>query len=197
MKWVRFKYQNEVKYGLLHKEQIQIAVGSPFSSFTMSGLAIPVSKAKILVPCKPSKAVCVGLNYRDHAQEMNLVLPTEPLIFLKPPSAVIGPDDAIEYPALTQDLQYEAELAIVIGKQAKHVNAAQAKEYILGYTCANDVTARDLQKKDGQWIRGKSFDTFLPLGPCIETDIDPANTDITLMLNGEIKQKYLSVDIFC
>lgn len=189
MKWVRFEYQNQVKYGLLQNNQIQIAVGTPFSSFTMSGVAIPVSKAKLLAPCAPSKAVCIGLNYRDHAQEMNLVLPTEPLMFLKPSSSVIGPDEAIEYPDLTQDLQYEAELAIVIGKRAKHIKAAQAKNYILGYTCANDVTARDLQKKDGQWIRGKSFDTFLPLGPCIETDVDPANIDIALLLNGELKQK--------
>jgi len=125
----------------------------------------------------PSKIICAGLNYKDHAKEMGLTIPDEPVLFMKSPTALIGDGDKIIYPSATKELHYEAELAIVILENGK-----------LGYTCANDVTARDLQRKDGQWTRAKSFNTFCPVGPKVVTDIDPNNLDIKLLLNGEIKQ---------
>lgn len=137
----------------------------------------------------PSKIVCVGLNYKDHAKELKMELPSHPIIFLKPPTAVIGDGDAIVYPDwMTKNLHYEAELGIVIGKQAYRIAEKDAPQYIQGYCCANDVTARDLQNLDGQWTRAKSFDTFCPLGPKIVKDIDPNKLDIKLLLNGQVKQ---------
>jgi len=141
-----------------------------------------------LVKLKPSKIVAVGLNYRDHAAEMKEALPQTPILFLKPPSAVIYNNEAIVYPAMTKELHYEAELAVVIKDKIRNISAAEAPEHILGYTCANDVTARDLQRRDGQWTRAKSFDTFCPLGPEIVSGISPDNLAIDLYLNGERKQ---------
>jgi len=137
---------------------------------------------------KPSKIICVGLNYRDHAKELGMKPPAEPVIFLKAPSSVVGHGDSIIYPKDIGRLDYEAELAFVIKKQAKRVKEKQAHKYILGYTCFNDVTARDLQKRDIQWTRAKSFDTFSPVGPHIETDIDPLGIGIRLYKNGILKQ---------
>jgi len=142
----------------------------------------------LLAPVVPSKIVAVGLNYRDHAQEVNHPIPEEPILFIKPTSALIGPDDPIVYPPLSQRVDYEAELGVVIKKRCRNVPPERAREYVLGYTCVNDVTARDLQRKDGQWTRGKSFDTFCPVGPCIATDIDPNAADIETYLNGERRQ---------
>ena len=137
---------------------------------------------------KPSKIVAAGLNYRDHAKELNMNIPDEPLIFFKPPSSVIGHEQNIILPDASKQIDYEAELAIVVGKQCKDISVSEAKDHIEGYTCANDITARDLQEKDGQWSRAKGFDTFTPLGPEIINDIDPTNLDIKLLLNGDIKQ---------
>jgi len=188
MKFVRFQQGAAIRYGVLEGQAIRIVEGDIFGKWAMGNQVIKPEDVKLLAPCAPTKAVCIGLNYHDHAQEMNLELPKEPLMFLKPSSALAAPGSAVEYPSISQNLHYEAELAIVIGKQARKIAAAAARDYILGYTCANDVTARDLQKSDGQWTRGKSFDTFMPLGPCIVTDIDPAAVDIKLYLNGEVKQ---------
>ncbi|MDD4179247.1 MAG: fumarylacetoacetate hydrolase family protein [Candidatus Margulisbacteria bacterium] len=137
---------------------------------------------------KPSKIVCVGLNYRDHAREMQLETPAYPVIFLKPPSALIFNNDAIIYPPMTKELHYEAELAIVIKDRIKNIKKEEAVKHILGYTCGNDITARDLQRLDGQWTRAKSFDTFCALGPEIVSGIDPGNLAIKLYLNGALKQ---------
>ena len=144
---------------------------------------------------KTSKVVAVGLNYKKHAEELGFSLPTEPIIFIKPATSIIGHLENIIYPPSVGQLDYEAELAIVIKKIAKNVKKENANEYILGYTCANDVTARDFQKKDGQWTRAKSFDTFCPLGPQIISDLNPNNLEITLRLNGEIKQKSNTSDM--
>jgi len=146
-----------------------------------------VEDVKINSPVSPSKVVCVGLNYKDHAKELKMELPDEPVIFLKPPTAVIGHLDSIIYPNCSNQVDYEAELGIVISKEAR--NVSDAGEFIGGYTIFNDVTARDLQKKDIQWTRAKSFDTFAPIGPCIETELDSSNLNISLKLNGEFKQK--------
>ncbi len=148
-----------------------------------------VTITRMLPPVVPGKIVAVGLNYRDHAQEMGIELPKEPILFMKPSTSVIGHLDAIRYPAQSSRVDYEAELAVVIGRGCKDVKAAHAREYILGYTCFNDVTARDLQEKDGQWTRSKSFDTFAPIGPWIVTDLeDPLSLTIRAYLNGELKQ---------
>lgn len=143
---------------------------------------------KILPPTSPTKIIAVGLNYRDHAEEMRLPLPDEPIIFLKPPSSVIAHRENIIYPEISRRVDFEAELAIVIKSTSKNISRNEAHRYILGYTAFNDVTARDLQKKDGQWTRAKSFDTFSPFGPFIETEIDPSNLKIQSILNDEIKQ---------
>lgn len=188
MKLVRFADNKQIKWGALKGEVISIIDGDIFGDYSLSGDIVLLKSVQLLAPCTPSKAVCIGLNYHDHAREMNLPLPSHPLMFLKPPSALCNPGGNIEYPAITQDLHYEAELAVVIKKQAKKVSPENANEYILGYTCANDVTARDLQKSDGQWTRGKSFDTFMPIGPCVETELNPHNIDIKLYLNKELKQ---------
>jgi 2-keto-4-pentenoate hydratase/2-oxohepta-3-ene-1,7-dioic acid hydratase in catechol pathway len=143
---------------------------------------------KILPPVFPSKIVCVGLNYRDHAKELKMEIPDEPVIFLKPSTAVIGHLENILYPPSSSQVDYEAELAMVISREAEKVNEKNASDFIGGYTVLNDVTARDLQRKDVQWIRAKSFDSFCPLGPCIETDLDPTNQNISLRLNHQLKQ---------
>lgn len=149
----------------------------------------PVEDVRLLAPCEPTKIVAVGLNYRDHAEELKLQLPSEPLLFMKPSSSVIGPGDTIVLPPQSARVDYEAELAIVIGRTAHRVNYNRATDYILGYACLNDVTARDLQTKDGQWTRSKGFDTFCPIGPWIETELDTSDLKIELFLNGELKQK--------
>jgi 2-keto-4-pentenoate hydratase/2-oxohepta-3-ene-1,7-dioic acid hydratase in catechol pathway len=140
------------------------------------------------VPAEPTKVILVGLNYRDHAKEMGFKIPKEPIIFLKPPTAMIGPEEKIVYPGGVGQLDYEAELGIVIKKKGRKIKEKDYAGYVLGYTCLNDVTARDLQRKDGQWTRAKSFDTFCPLGPWLETKINPADLNIRLYLNEEIKQ---------
>jgi 2-keto-4-pentenoate hydratase/2-oxohepta-3-ene-1,7-dioic acid hydratase in catechol pathway len=147
-----------------------------------------IGEAKLLSPCLPSKIVALGLNYRDHAEEVKLPIPDKPLLFIKPSTSVIGPGEAILYPKMSKRVDYEAELAVVIGKVAKNVSEEKAADYILGYTCLNDVTARDLQPKDGQWTLSKSFDTFSPIGPWIVTDMDPHQLEISSYLNGERRQ---------
>ena len=144
--------------------------------------------ARLLAPTMPTKIVCVGRNYAEHAKELGNEAPSEPIIFLKPPSAVNDPEGIIVRPAISQRVDFEGELAIVIGQKAKDVKQADWRDYVLGFTCANDVTARDLQKKDGQFTRGKGFDTFAPLGPCIETELDVANLRLTTRVNGETRQ---------
>ncbi|HET7705997.1 MAG TPA: fumarylacetoacetate hydrolase family protein [Thermoanaerobaculia bacterium] len=144
--------------------------------------------AQLLPPVNPGKIVCIGRNYADHAKELGNEAPAEPIIFLKPPSAVIGPEDMIVIPPQSQRVDFEGELAIVVGKTAKGVRAADWRQYVAGFTCANDVTARDLQKKDVQFTRGKSFDTFLPLGPCLSADIDPSHARLVTRVNGEVRQ---------
>jgi 2-keto-4-pentenoate hydratase/2-oxohepta-3-ene-1,7-dioic acid hydratase (catechol pathway) len=152
------------------------------------GRAFPLDSARLLAPTLPSKVVCIGRNYRDHAREMGHDVPDEPCLFIKPDTAVIGPEDSILYPSMSKRVDYEAELAIVIGRTLRNATPAEAMKGVLGCTCLNDVTARDLQQKDGQWTRGKSFDTFCPIGPCIVDDVDPDNLEIELFLNGERRQ---------
>lgn len=185
------RYQNEqgAFYGKLEEGRITRIEGNIFSGYTLSSDHVSLSEVKLLAPIQPSKVVCVGLNYTDHARELNLELPKEPLLFLKPATTVIGPEDKVYYPPQSERLDFEAELGIVIKKEAYQVDENEAQNYILGYTCANDITARDIQFSDGQWTRGKSFDTFCPIGPGIVTDIEPSKVNIQLSVNGEVRQK--------
>jgi 2-keto-4-pentenoate hydratase/2-oxohepta-3-ene-1,7-dioic acid hydratase in catechol pathway len=178
-------------------ETIAVLKGDPlYAGFELTGQKFPLADVRLLAPVIPrSKVVCVGRNYAAHAKEMAALfggdgsVPDEPLVFLKPNTAVIGPDDAIVHPAYTNDISFEGELAIVISRICKDIAAADAAKVIFGYTIANDVSARDLQVKDNQWARAKGSDTFCPLGPWIETDLDSANQNITTAVNGEVLQR--------
>jgi len=187
MKVLRFRWRERDWWGRLSGNRV-LALPGVESSRELPEEGVPLEEVRLLPPTIPSKIVAVGLNYRDHAEELGMTLPEEPLIFLKPPSAVVGPEDRILLPPGVGRVDYEAELAVVMGKTARRVPPERAREHILGYTCFNDVTARDLQKKDGQWTRAKSFDTFAPLGPWIETDLDPSSLRIRTYLNGEVVQ---------
>ena len=182
---VRFRLDGLVRGGSLSLEDNRIVSG---------GEVLAIEDVELLAPCCPSKIVCVGLNYVEHAKELKMKLPEEPILFLKPPSAVIGPGAEIVMPKSSERVDYEGELGVVIGKRCKAMAADEAKKYVLGYTCFNDVTARDLQQKDGQWTRAKSFDTFAPFGPWIAS-IDPSNADIKTRVNGEVKQSSNTADL--
>ena len=178
-------------YGILEEDnRISIISGDPiYHGIQKTAATVDLTKVRLLAPVIPrSKIVAVGKNYADHAAEMGGVVPEEPIIFLKPNTTVIGPGDTIVWPAIAPTIDYEAELAIVIGRVCKEVPKERVNDVIFGYTMANDVTCREIQRKDGQWMRAKSFDTFCPLGPWIETEFVPGNQRITTTLNGEIKQ---------
>ena len=187
-------------FGVLNdQDAILVLRGDPiYSGIVPAEKSLKLSDVKLLAPVIPrSKVVCIGKNYADHAAEMDSEVPSEPIIFIKPNTSVIGPNELIIWPRMSERVDYEAELAIVIGRICKEVPASKAKDVIYGYTLANDVTARDLQKKDGQWSRAKGFDTFCPLGPWIETEFIPGDQKITSILNGEVKQSsMLSAMIF-
>ncbi len=188
MKIVRYIENAVVNWGVIEGDTIREMEGDPFGHFHLTSKGRKLEEVKWVSPCLPSKIIALGLNYRDHAAEVKMVLPKEPLIFLKPSTSVIGPGEAIIYPKMSKRVDYEAELAVVIGKVAIKVSEERAGDYILGYTCLNDVTARDLQPKDGQWTMAKGFDTFAPIGPWIVTDIDPRHLDVSSYLNGERRQ---------
>ncbi|MBN1493064.1 MAG: fumarylacetoacetate hydrolase family protein [Candidatus Omnitrophica bacterium] len=188
MKIARVRYNKKEFWGIIKEAAVQILQEPPFERIRVSKRSVPLAKVKLLVPTLPTKVVLVGLNYRDHAAELSMAAPDEPIIFLKPPTTVIGPGEKIIYPPQVSRLDYEAELALVIKRRARNISPAQAARYILGYTCLNDVTARDLQKKDGQWTRAKSFNTFCPIGPWLETRLCPDDVRIRTVLNGDVKQ---------
>jgi 2-keto-4-pentenoate hydratase/2-oxohepta-3-ene-1,7-dioic acid hydratase in catechol pathway len=188
MKIIRYQDGVNTNWGVIEGDSVREMEGDPFGHFHLTPKMKKIGEVKLLAPCLPSKIVALGLNYRDHAEEMKLVIPKEPLLFLKPSTSVIGPGEAIIYPKMSKRVDYEAELAVVIGKAAKGVSEETAADYILGYTCLNDVTARDLQPQNGQWTTAKGFDTFAPIGPCIVTDIDPHHLDVSSYLNGERRQ---------
>lgn len=190
MKIVRFTQAGRTAYGKLDGERIYAFWATPFEGFQETWEVGSLGEVRLLAPCEPSKIIALGLNYRDHAAEFGRQVPDEPLIFLKPSTAVIGPDADIVYPRMSRRVDYEAELAVVIGKTAHQVPEERALDYVLGYTCFNDVTARDLQKKDGLFTRAKGFDTFAPLGPWIETDLgEPDRVLVEAFVNGELRQR--------
>ena len=189
MKIVRFASGKKAEYGMLVGDIIDGIEGTPYRQPRYSNKHYNLSEAKILPPCIPSKIVALGRNYRAHAEEKNRPVPTEPLIFLKPSTSVIGTEANIIYPDSTNNVDYEGELAVVIKRRAYRVAEKQALDYVLGYTCFNDVSARDLQARDGQWTRAKGFDTFSTIGPFIETELNPGNVILETYLNGELKQR--------
>lgn len=189
MKILRYTFENKTCYGELKNNLVYPIKGDIYGKFSVSEDAVPFENVTVEVPSEPTKIVAVGLNYSDHAKEFGGEQLPDPIIFLKPTTSLLPHGGAVICPKSSERVDYEAELAVIIKKTAKNVSAEEAKNYIFGYTCANDVTARDLQKKDGQWTRGKGFDTFCPVGPTVETDITPDNLDICLTLNGETKQE--------
>jgi 2-keto-4-pentenoate hydratase/2-oxohepta-3-ene-1,7-dioic acid hydratase in catechol pathway len=184
----RFLENGTPVFGLVEGESVRRVEGDLLNSPKAGEVVGSLHDLKLAAPCTPTKVVAIGLNYLEHIKESGLPRPEEPLFFLKPPSAVLEPEGVIKYPRQSKRVDYEAELAVVIGKRAKNVSEAEARNCILGYTCGNDVTARDLQHSDGQWIRGKGFDTFCPLGPVIVTDISPADLRVQSRLNGKVMQ---------
>ncbi|MDH4163254.1 MAG: fumarylacetoacetate hydrolase family protein [Nitrospirota bacterium] len=188
MRLVRFQAQGRPACGVIEGSEVIELEGDGLVPSARKKTRHVLSALRLLPPCVPTKVVAVGLNYRDHARELGMAVPEEPIIFLKPPTTVIGPGEQIRYPAMSRQVDYEAELGVVIGRTARDCSPDAAAEHIRGYTCANDVTARDLQRKDGQWTRAKSFDTFCPIGPWIETDLDPSDLLVESYLNGVRRQ---------
>ena len=180
------------RYALIEENLAVVLAANyqPGAELTRENKSLTLSECQLLAPVTPSKIVCVGRNYREHAAELGNKMPDEPLLFLKPPSSVIGPDERIELPFQSQQVEHEGEVGVVIGRKARNIPVdVDPDDYIFGYTCVNDVTARDLQRKDVQFTRGKSFDTFCPVGPWVVTNLDAQELDVTTRLNGEVKQR--------
>ncbi|MET7641662.1 fumarylacetoacetate hydrolase family protein [Streptomyces sp. NPDC005438] len=201
MRIARFSLDGNVAFGIVHpsapteREQspsddpvIEIIKGHPFADFERSGKTLPLSAVRLLSPVLPNKVVAVGRNYAEHARELGHEVPDDPVLFFKPSTAVAGPGDPVAYPTYSSEVHHEAELAVVIGRMCHRVPRERAREVILGYTCANDITARDVQRREAQWVRAKGFDSSCPLGPWVETDLDPTSVTIMCTVNGEQRQ---------
>ncbi|AWB95818.1 2-hydroxyhepta-2,4-diene-1,7-dioate isomerase [Agromyces badenianii] len=199
MKIARFSHDDTIAFGIVDEEEHELVVlkADPmFAGYEPTGERVKLAEAKLLAPVIPrSKVVAVGKNYREHAAEMGGEAPAEPLLFLKPNTSVVGPGDAIVLPRQSERVVHEGELAVIIGRIAKNVAETDAADYIFGYTIANDVTARDLQQRDGQWTRAKGFDSFCPLGPVIDTDVDFEAGTIETSVNGELRQQGSLADL--
>lgn len=194
MRVVRIFHDEDVRYGLADESTVTLISDEPFAAWEAEGI-VPLPHAQLLAPAVPTKVVCAGINYRAHAEEMGHTLPMEPVIFLKPPTAVIGHGAEVHIPVGFDRVDYEGELAVVLGRRTRCVSSADAPAHVLGFTCANDVTNRVLQKRDGQWTRAKGFDTFCPLGPWVETDVDPRDLLIETYVNGEQRQHARTSDM--
>ncbi|MBN2115573.1 MAG: fumarylacetoacetate hydrolase family protein [Anaerolineales bacterium] len=176
------------KYGWLLDDKVGEIGGNVFGRYRRKEAETPLAEVRLLAPSEPSKIICVGRNYIEHAKELGNEVPKVPLIFLKPPSAIIASGDAILLPSQSAQVEHEGELVVVIGKRGRHITAENARKHILGYTVGNDVTARDLQRIDDQWTRAKGFDTFCIFGPWIDTEFDPADAVLTVRVNGQMRQ---------
>lgn len=193
---VRLSFQGRVRYGLYSGGRIRLYEGSPFAGGKPGSQYAKMAEATLLAPCRPSKVVAIGLNYKAHAAEFGKTLPNEPMIFMKPSTSVIGPGQYIVRPkSAGPRVDYEAELAVVMGRKCKDAEPEQVADYVLGYTCLNDVTERHMQKRDGQYTRGKGFDTFCPIGPAIALDLDPNDVRVRSFVNGEAKQDTRTSDM--
>lgn len=195
-RFVRFAHEPGPRYGVVEDAEVAVIDPHPFTAFRPTGERVPVAGLRLLAPVIPTKIVGVGRNYRDHAVELGCEVPDVPLLFLKPSSAVIGPGEAIRLPAdQSAEVHHEAELAVVIGRLLHRAGPQQALEAVLGYTAANDVTARDLQRREDQWFRAKSFDSFCPLGPAIATDLDPSDLLVRCLVDGQLRQHASTADL--
>ncbi|PKQ16108.1 MAG: hypothetical protein CVT67_06365 [Actinobacteria bacterium HGW-Actinobacteria-7] len=194
MRIVRLLFEGDCRYGLADETTVTLISDEPFSAWEPEGF-LPLAEAHLLAPVSPTKVVCVGLNYRAHIAEMGHDTPTEPVIFIKPSTAVIGPNEPIVRPPGVGRMDYEAELGVVIGRRTHRATPEQAAANVLGFTCGNDVTARDLQKVDGQWSRAKGFDGFCPLGPWVATDVDPSDLLLECYVNGVVRQSSHTSDM--
>lgn len=188
MKFVRILREGTPVWGIVEGDRVRTLLRAPFDGLAYDGESLPLASCKILAPCEPTKIVCVGKNYAGHAREMGSEPPESPVLFIKAPNTVNVPDGEVRAPAFVRRLDYEGELGVIMGKRAKDVPPERVGEYILGYTCLNDVTARDVQYSDGQWTRGKSMDGFCPIGPWITGEVDPSDLAVTTRLNGEVRQ---------
>jgi 2-keto-4-pentenoate hydratase/2-oxohepta-3-ene-1,7-dioic acid hydratase in catechol pathway len=195
VKIIRYQTPDGSEFGIVEGEGVYQAEGDYATGFRRGESVGELGQVTLLCPCQVTKIVAVGRNYAAHAAEHGDEVPSQPLIFLKPPSAVIGPGEAIVCPPQSAQVEHETELAVVIGQRARRVAAADAWDHVLGYTCANDVTARDLQRSDGQWSRAKGFDTFAPLGPWIVTELDPNDLNVVCRVNGQVKQRASTADM--
>lgn len=195
MKIARFVLDGKATYGVVEGDRINILGSNIFEHALYRGARPTLAEVELLPPVEPSKIVGVGLNYRGHAEEAGIPQPEEPILFLKPPSSLVGHGGTIRYPTSSRHVDYEGELAVVMGRVAVKVSPSEALDYVLGYTCANDVSARDLQPARSALTRGKAFDTFCPLGPVIATDLDPSNVEIRTRVNGVVKQKGSTSDM--
>lgn len=193
MKYVRFERPEGPRWGVLkgegEEEEVLTLSKPPYDGLDYDGGRLPLRQCKLLVPCEPSKIICVGKNYAEHAKEMGAEPPGFPVLFMKGANALNRPDGAIHAPEFVERLDYEGELGVVIRRRAKDVKAKDFSDYVLGYTCLNDVTARDIQRHDGQWTRGKAMDGFCPIGPWVTDEVDPAELKLTTRLNGKIVQE--------
>lgn len=188
MRICRIALEDELHYGVIEADAVALLSSHPFGPFEPDGRVLPLADVRLVAPVLPSKIIAVAKNYADHAREMGGEVPPAPMIFLKPSTSVVGPGEPIALPWQSEQVEHEAELAVVIGRLCRDVPEERVPEVVLGYTCANDVTARDLQRTDGQWGRAKGFDTFCPLGPWIETDLDIDDAAIECRVNGEVRQ---------
>jgi 2-keto-4-pentenoate hydratase/2-oxohepta-3-ene-1,7-dioic acid hydratase in catechol pathway len=188
VRFARFLHESKIGYGLVEGAGIEEISTTPFLAYEKTGQLFDLTEVKLLAPCLPSKIVAIGVNYKDHAAEMGRELPKTPMFFYKPSTAVIGPADEVVRPPGCEQLDYEGELAVVIGSVAKAVKGNRWREVVLGYTCAIDATARDWQNTDLQWGRAKGFDTSAPIGPWIQTELDPSDVRLVTRINGEVKQ---------
>ena len=189
MRIVRYRYKDESpSYGWLLEEKVGAITGNIYGDYRRQEVEQPLTSVRLLAPAEPSKIICIGRNYVEHAKEHNAEVPKVPLIFLKPPSAILNPGEPILLPSQSQQVEHEAELVVVIGKRGRNILSEEAHSYIFGYTVGNDVTARDLQRSDGQWTRAKGFDTFCPFGPWIDTDFDASDAVITCRVSGQPRQ---------
>ncbi len=199
MKIVRYRADGIINFGIMEEDgTIRELVGTPFDSLNPSGSVTQLSDVHLLAPVEAPRIIGVGLNYAEHAREVGKELPTKPMLFMKPSTTAIGPDETIIYPRQGKNVHYEAELAVVIGSPARRVSEAKALDYVLGYTCGNDVSERTIQFAEmemGAMLIGKGFDTFCPLGPCITTDLDPGNLQVQARLNGQVKQNERTSDL--
>jgi len=185
----RFRAGGQEHWGVVEGDRVRALNGEPWSGGLPEGRPLPLSEVTLLAPVRPSKVVCVGRNYAAHARELGNEVPKLPLLFLKPPSAVIGPGEEIRCPAGSTDVQHEAELGVVLGRALSRAGAAEARQAVFGYTCLNDITARDIQREEKQFTRAKGFDTFCPVGPWIDTSLDPGELTVACRVNGSERQR--------